>query len=109
MHNPFETISKRLDSLEGLLLDALHKPIHVDIPDSSQQVYTAHELSRKVNKTVATIYRWYREGKIGGSKRGKSLYFTEEDLMNYINEGRQKSNSEIESEVEKYLSNNKKG
>jgi hypothetical protein len=42
-------------------------------------------------------------------KRGKRLYFFRAELMDYIKEGRKKSNAEIEAEAEAYLSNKKKG
>ena len=42
-------------------------------------------------------------------KRSKRLYFSSTELMEYLKEGRKKSNAEIEQEAEAYLSNNKKG
>ena len=42
-------------------------------------------------------------------KRGKRLYFSTTELMEYIKEGRKKSYAEIEQEAGMYLSNNTKG
>ena len=42
-------------------------------------------------------------------KRSKRLYFSRTELMEYLKEGRKKSNAEIEKEAEAYLLKNKKG
>ena len=42
-------------------------------------------------------------------KRSKRLYFSRTELLNYLKDGRKKSNAEIEQEAKAYLLNNKKG
>ena len=39
----------------------------------------------------------------------KRLYFSRTELLEYLKDGRKKSNAEIEQEAKAYLSNNKKG
>ena len=39
----------------------------------------------------------------------KRLYFSRTELLEYLKEGRKKSNAEIEQEAKAYLLNNKKG
>jgi hypothetical protein len=42
-------------------------------------------------------------------KRSKRLYFSSIELLQYLKEGRKKSNAELDAEAEAYLSNNNKG
>ena len=42
-------------------------------------------------------------------KRSKRLYFSRTELLDYLKEGRKKSNAEIDQEAQAYFSNNKKG
>ena len=85
--------------------------------ENQEQVQTSHEddlltikqSSELLNLTVPTMYSKVSKGELPVMKRGKRLYFFRAELMDYIKEGRKKSNAEIEAEAEAYLSNKKKG
>lgn len=77
--------------------------------DQPEQLLTIQEAAQFLKLTVPTIYSKVSKGELPVMKRGKRLYFSSTELMEYIKEGRKKSNAEIEQEAEAYLSNKKKG
>lgn len=76
--------------------------------EQPEQLLTIQEAAQFLNLTVPTIYSKVSKGELPVMKRSKRLYFSSTELMEYIKEGRKKSNAEIEAEAEAYLSNNKK-
>jgi len=108
MNNPFEVIEARLSSIENLILD-LKQPAKVEPTEQPEQLLTVQETAQFLNLTVPTIYSKVSKGELPVMKRSKRLYFSSTELMEYLKEGRKKSNAEIEQEAEAYLSNNKKG
>ena len=77
--------------------------------EQPEQLLTVQEAAQFLNLTVATIYSKVSKSELPVMKRGKRLYFSSTELMEYIKEGRKKSNAEIEQEAEAYLLNTKKG
>jgi len=108
MKNPFEVIESRLSSIENLILD-LKQPTKVEPTEQPEQLLTVQEAAEFLSLTVPTIYSKVSKGELPVMKRSKRLYFSSTELMEYLKEGRKKSNAEIEQEAESYLSNNKKG
>ena len=85
------------------------QPSKVEPPKQSEQLLTVQEAADFLSLTVPTIYTKVSKGELPVMKRGKRLYFSSTELMEYLKEGRKKSNAEIEKEAEAYLSNNRKG
>lgn len=108
MNNPFEVIEARLSSIENLILD-LKQPTKVEPSEQLEQLLTIQEAAEFLSLTVPTMYSKVSKGELPVMKRSKRLYFSSTELMEYLKEGRKKSNHEIEAEAEAYLSNNKKG
>lgn len=108
MNNPFEVIEARLSSIENLIID-LKQPAKVEPTEQPEQLLTVQEAAQFLNLTVPTIYSKVSKGELPVMKRSKRLYFSNTELMEYLKEGRKKSNAEIEQEAEAYLSNNRKG
>jgi excisionase family DNA binding protein len=79
------------------------------ITEQPEQLLTIQEAAQFLNLTVPTIYSKVSKGELPVMKRSKRLYFSSTELMEYLKEGRKKSNAEIEQEAEAYLYNNKKG
>ena len=76
--------------------------------EQPEQLLTIQEAAQFLNLTVPTIYSKVSKGELPVMKRSKRLYFSNTELMQYLKEGRKKSNVEIEQEAEAHLSNNKK-
>ena len=74
-------------------------------PEQPEQFLTIQEASEFLNLTVSTLYVKVHKRQIPVMKRGKRLYFSRTELMEYIKAGRKKTNAEIELEAEAYLLN----
>lgn len=107
MNNPFELIEARLSSIENLILDIKHQPKEVESKEQSEQLLTVSETAQLLNLSIATIYSKVSRRELPFMKRGKRLYFSSIELMNYLKDGKVKSNLEIEAEANAYLSNSK--
>lgn len=57
--------------------------------------------------TEPTIYSKCSRNELPYIKRGKRLYFFRTDLMQYLKDGRVKSNAELDQEVESFLTEKK--
>jgi excisionase family DNA binding protein len=70
---------------------------------SSEQLLTVQEAAKFLNLTVPTIYSKVSKGELPVMKRSKRLYFSREELTNYVKQGRRKTNTEIADEADEYL------
>ena len=109
MSNPFEVLETRLSNIENLLLDLKHKPEKAEHKTQPEQLLTIQQASEFLNLSVHTIYSKVSKNELPYMKRSKRLYFSRTELLDYLKQGRKKSNAEIEQEAEAYLLNNKKG
>jgi|TARA_R110000796_G_scaffold214702_2_gene330639 excisionase family DNA binding protein len=109
MKNPFNEIEERLNNIENLITELKNKPNQVEQKAASEQLLTIQEAAQFLNLTVPTIYSKVSKRELPVMKRGKRLYFSSIELMEYLKGGKRKSNAELEDEAKAYLSNNKKG
>lgn len=72
-----------------------------------EQFLTIQQASELLNLSVPTLYSKVSKGELPVMKRGKRLYFSQTELLNYIKEGKKKTTTEIEAEADAYLSNKK--
>ena len=98
-------LTKEVSELKRLLIEKQEQPT----TEQPEQLLTVQEAAQFLNLTVPTIYSKVSKGELPVMKRSKRLYFSSTELMEYLKEGRKKSNAEIEQEAEAYLSNNRKG
>jgi excisionase family DNA binding protein len=76
---------------------------------STDQVFDIDEAARYCKFSKPTMYALVSKGEIPHSKRGKRLYFLESELMNWIKEGRKRTNAELAHEAERIVATKKKG
>ena len=88
MNNPFETIDARLTNIECLLLDLKHSQ-NLNSPDT-EQLLTIKQAAEFLSLTVPTLYGLVQRAAIPVSKRGKRLYFSKQELTEWIKAGPQK-------------------
>ena len=74
-----------------------------DSNNQSEQLLTIQEAAKFLNLSVPTIYSKVSKGELHVMKRGKRLHFSRTELMQYIKDGRKKTNAEIEAEALTYL------
>ena len=85
------------------------QPKKDDPTDQPDQLLTVQEAADFLKLTVPTIYSKVSRGELPVMKRSKRLYFSSKELVDYLKEGRRKSNAEIEAQAESYLLTNMKG
>ena len=100
----------QLDSEQlGRLIQRSFRKVLEEIPqhgESGEQAYeflTIKEAAKFLSLTVPTIYSKVSRGELPVMKRSKRLYFSREDLIEYIRAGRKKTNIEINADAETYL------
>jgi len=106
MINPFELLETRLTSIEAILVELKQNP-H-PITEQPEQLLTIQEAAAFLSLAVPTIYSNVSKGKLPFMKRGNRLYFSRAELMAYIKGGRQKTNVELDAEVDEYLSTDRR-
>lgn len=80
-----------------------NQPTKVEPTDQPEQLLTIQEAAEFLSLTVPTMYSKVSKREIPCMKRSKRLYFSRTELLEYLKEGRKKSNAEIEQEAEAYL------
>ena len=108
----------QLDSeqLSNLIQSSVRKvlketpPQTVESTDQPEQLLSIDEVATLLHLTKPTVYSKVSKNELPGvCKQGKRLYFDRQTIIDWIKQGRKKSNAEIEAEAEAYLSNTKKG
>ncbi len=61
----------------------------------TDELLTISEAASLLKLSVPTIYGYVHRSEIPVSKRGKRLYFSKQELLDWIKEGRRKTMSEI--------------
>jgi excisionase family DNA binding protein len=102
----------QLDSeqLSNLIQSSVRKALKESLPqtvEQLEQLLTVEQTAEFLNLSVPTIYSKVSKRELPVMKRGKRLYFSRTELLEYLKAGRKKSNAEIEAEAENYLQNKK--
>lgn len=99
-------LTKEVSELKRLLIEKQQQPT----TEQPEQLLTIEEVAELLHLTKPTVYSKHSKGELPGvCKQGKRLYFQRDVIINWIKDGRKKSNAEIEQEATAYLLNNKKG
>lgn len=109
MNNPFEVIDARLSNIETMLLNLKQEPNPITTTPQSDEILRIEQASKLLNLSKSTIYGYVRKSEIPVSKKGKHLYFSKNDLLQWVKEGKRKSLAEISAQAELYVSSNRKG
>jgi len=110
MNNPFETIDARLSNIENLLLDLKLSPKELNHQSNADKLLTIKEAGEFLHLSVATLYGYVSRNDIPFSKRpnSKRLWFSKQELVEWLKTGRKKTISEINAEANTYLKPKKK-
>ncbi|WP_276133053.1 helix-turn-helix domain-containing protein [Polluticoccus soli] len=93
----------RVNNIE-LLLRAKDEKTH-----ETDEVLTIQYAAELLSLSVPTIYGLVSRKDIPYSKKGKRLYFSRLDLLDWIKSGRHKTNTEIASDADQYVSTRRRG
>lgn len=98
MENPFQELYERLDRIEGLLVSVRdHKASEPEREED--RLLNVREAARFLGDAVATLYGRTSKNEIPFYKRGKKVYFKKSELVAWIEQGRVKSQKEIQEET----------
>lgn len=104
MENPFETIARRLSSIEELLLDIKHRPASASILPIDE-LLTVKQAADLLDLTTATIYGLVYEKRIPFNKPGGRLYFNRDQLLEWVKNGRKATTQELEEQARQQIAN----
>lgn len=96
------TLVKQVTNIERILSEKKETT-----PDSDQ-LLTIQQAGELLKLSVPTIYGLVSRSEIPVCKRGKRLYFSKQELMQWIKAGRKMTLSEINNETDNYLAKQKK-
>ena len=95
---------ERIESLEKLLLENSGKKTS----EPSGQLMTIDQAAEFLNLAKPTVYSMVSRGEIPYMKRSKRLYFSREDLMAHIRDGRKMTNAEMLDSAPEFLTNKRR-
>jgi len=101
MNNPFETIDNRLSNIECLLLDIRKenaKPIEVEI----DKIFDIQQAADFLHLKTPTLYGLTSKRILPCFKRGKRVYFKRSELTKWLEAGKRKTVSDLETEANNY-------
>ena len=97
------TLTKEVSELKQLIITTADRKI-INVPE---QPINIKEAAIVLGLAVPTIYSKASKGELPYMKRGKRLYFSRTELLEYIKGGKRKSSAEIDAEADAYLFNKK--
>ncbi|QQM28086.1 helix-turn-helix domain-containing protein [Elizabethkingia sp. M8] len=113
MHNfvlspidPKILIDSIAEKVTANILNAVKKEQQPTEP--KDELLTIQEASELLRLSVPTLYSKVSKRELPYMKRGKRLYFSHSELLDYIKEGKRKTSAEIKAEALNSLSNKKR-
>ncbi len=103
--NPFQEISDRLSKIEDCLIVLKSKQ---SITDSEDKLLTIQETAEFLHVQKQTLYSYVSKGIIPHHKRAGRLYFSKNDLIQWVKDGNKRS-FDVEAEAQKTISKRKGG
>ena len=103
-------ISLPIEEFQNLIIDCvnsclLNTKVEQTSKEDSDGLLSVKEAADFLGLTVPTIYTKSSRGELPVMKRSKRLYFSKNDLMEYVKAGRRKSNDEIAKITKEYQEN----
>ena len=86
--NPYEFLYRRIDHLENLIIQLIQAQSCVGKEDKLEsELLTVREAADFLHISSSTIYSLSSKRKIPFMKKGRRLYFTKENLREWLEEG----------------------
>jgi excisionase family DNA binding protein len=92
-------LQETVNDIKRLLIEASKEP-----KPEADELLTIEQTALFLKLAKPTIYGLISKGELPVMKRSKRCYFSKAELINYLKQGRKKTNSEIEAETDLYLS-----
>ena len=94
----------KVESIEQFIIEQANRE-----PEQKDELLTVKKTAEFLNLAVPTIYGLIHRKELPNMKRGKKVYFSKEDLINYLKEGKRMSRSELKAERDNFSFTNKGG
>jgi excisionase family DNA binding protein len=98
-----EQLNDKLENIERLLLSKSNASL-----SEANDLLTIKQTAEILHLSVPTIYGLVQRREVPVCKRGKRLYFSKQEITDWVMAGRKKTNSEIDAEVDSYLGRKKR-
>ena len=106
-HLSFEGLPNAVQAL-NVKMDKILESIVSSKPDQQEnKLLTIDQAAKFLNLSKSTVYSKVSKGELPYMKKGKRLYFSQEELVGYIKSGKIKTVDEIENDVDDFLSKNR--
>jgi hypothetical protein len=106
MDNPFESLEIRLSNIENILQDLKGQSQAPKNQATLKTPVSIKRISDLTNLATQTIYGLASSRKIPHFKQGKKLYFFEDEIIEWIQKGKRKTENEI---IDETMENTRKG
>lgn len=98
--------------LESIIINCVNACLSTsqkNIAEASQQdeLLTIQQAAEILKLSVPTIYGLVSRTEIPHAKKGKRLYFSKQELLDWVQSGRKKTNAEIAADATAYCNNTK--
>lgn len=98
-----EMLEPIIDDCIARALNKYINELRFDTP-TTDNVLGVIEVATYLKISKATVYKLTMDQQLPHYKQGKRLYFRKEEIDNWINKGKVKTQDEINEEVDSYLS-----
>ena len=98
-----EQLSGLIQNSVRKVLSETHTKENGNAPEPPDQLLTIKQAGEMLCLSVPTLYGLVQHKEIPVSKRGKRLYFSKQELTDWVKAGRKKTNAEITAEAETYV------
>ena len=99
-----EFIKDEFENTEKILIDRNHKEKEETFPQVIEdKLLNIEEAAEYLDLAKSTVYSKISRGELPSMKRSKRVYFSKNELTNYLKEGRRKTNAELEKDAEDYM------
>jgi excisionase family DNA binding protein len=100
-----------IEQLRDLIQDVIREEIrgmaNQTSPSDSDEMLTVKQAAEFLSLTQGTIYELRSKGELEFMKRSKRCYIFKSELINYLKQGRGKTNAEIAILADEYLNKKK--
>jgi excisionase family DNA binding protein len=102
MPEAMDKLLLKIENIERLLVKKGTERTH------ESRIFDIGEAAEFCRLSKPTLYALVSKSEIPHSKKGKRLYFSEDELKGWIQEGRRKTQTELAADAQKYIANKSK-
>ena len=98
----FSQLFNKVENIEKLLQEKYPPQIQIE------ELLTIQQAGELLNLSIPTIYGLVSRCSIPVNKKGKRLYFSKQELIDWVRAGRKKTTAEIQLEAQNFIGKQKR-